>query len=374
MTQSLKPLLRQVTDVSRNIVKRMGLKETVLRLSYEKGIPPSLDEQMLRDIVRERTGGAPAHVVYRRMSGWKKSGAYRLIIRTESNVKLSLIFKNALYSRDEIPALQGLPIQPGIGEYLFLKNATGPGAKFLPATFVASEVTPNEHYQYVMEDLSGRYRTFIDENDRDRVCRALPEIHAAFLALLTDGEQARLLRMDRGFADRLLPYAHRTLEAYEQARHDDAVAALLEIWPAFTTAYERSVDAAYGQQPLTLIHGDCNASNVLFHRKDRSIKFIDLEWAGWGFPHHDLVSLLRGSTAAREAEYLQRFSEGLGRNRLEKDWTIYRHCGLQRALLDAAYVGKQFLETEDNGPQWFPAFVSRACAHAMAIMRTLEHG
>ena len=367
-------LLRRAIEIPWTVVKRLGLKETALRFSYQDGTPPSLDPALLNTVVRDVTGSDPSRILYRQMSGWKKSGAYRLVIRTHANDKLSFIYKNALYSKDEIPALQGLPIQPGIGEYLFLKHTADAKAEYLPTAFHAIEVETNLHFQYIMEDLSGQFRTFINEADRDHLCAALPEIHQSFESWFSTEERERLLRMDRDFADRLIDYAHESLTEYRTKQPDQSVDALLADWPQFSAVFRRSADTAYGNQPLMLIHGDCNASNILFHRKTKAIKLIDLEWAGWGFPHHDLVSILRGIEPSLETQHLKRFSSGLGPDREDLDREIFRHCGLQRALLNAAFVGKQLLNADDNGPQWFASFVNDACGDALRISRSLAQG
>jgi len=350
----------------------MGLKETVLRLSYRRGIPPGLDQETLGRIVWEITAGEVKSVSFRQMSGWKKSGAYRLILRTSAGAKLSLVHKNALYSRDEIPALAGLPITPGLGEYVFFKHSMGKLAGYLPRVFFAEQLEEGRHYQYVMEDLTQNYRGLVGPQDRINLCRTLPDMHASFRRIAAHPDTHKLLRFDRDFTERLLVYCRKSLEANQGAQSRSAIDALLNDWTNFAAVFRASADAIYRSEPLILVHGDCNISNAMCHMATGDLKILDLEWAGWGMPHQDLVSALKGAPAELETRCLEEFSRSQGSGRLDRDLNIYRYCGIQRALLDAGFIGIQILDAKARTPKWFPRIINDSCTKALELSRLLQ--
>ena len=353
-------------------IKRLGLKEAALRLSYRRGLPPGLDRDRLDEIVRELTDGALAGARFRHMSGWKNTGAYRMVLKTSSRPVLTMVYKNAEYSDLEIPALDGLLIQPGVGEYFFFTHAAGPLAKFLPQVLLAEEVTPRVHYRYLMQDLSLDHRNCVGARDTIAICAILPELHRAMQAAAAAAPQAPLVRFDRDFDSQLLGYASRSLEAYQSARADPSVEELLRNWTAVAALYARSSEAAHALQALTTVHGDFNTSNVMVHRGNGSIKVLDLEWAGWGLPHVDLASALIQAPSDLEEECLARFNRQLGDRPLAEDRLIYLHAVLHRSLLNASFVAKQSLCVDKGAPAWFPEFVSRASRNALATFERLN--
>jgi hypothetical protein len=308
------------------------------------------------------------------MSGWKKSGAYRLLLRTTTGAKLSLVYKNALYSRDEIPALAGLPITPGLGEYVFFKHSMGELAGYLPRVFLAEQLEEGRHYQYVMEDLTQNYRGLVGAQDRMNLCGALPDIHDSFKRIAAHPDAQSLLRFDRDFAERLLTYSKNSLEANQGAQSGTAMNALLHDWTNFADVILASADAIYRSEPLILIHGDCNITNAMRHKATGELKILDLEWAGWGVPHQDLVSALKGASSDLEMRCLEEFSHRHGNRRPERDLNIYRYCGIQRALLDAGFIGMQILDAKARTPKWFPRLIEGSCTKALELSRILDIG
>jgi hypothetical protein len=362
------PLLRPV----RSAIKVMGLREIVLRLSYRRGIPPGLERNALSRIVFEMTGGELKSVSFRQMSGWKKSGAYRLLLRTSTGAKLSLVYKNAHYTSLEIPALAGLPITPGLGEYVFFKRSMSERIDYLPRAFLAEELEDGRHYQYLMEDLTRDYRGLVGPQDRIDLCGILQDMHASFEKISALAVTRTLLRFDRDFVEKLLGYSQKSLEAHRGGPSAPAINALLNDWTDVTAIFRAAADAVNRSEPLILIHGDCNITNAMRHKRTGEFKIIDLEWAGWGFPHQDLVSALKGAPADIEARSLAEFSRRRGEGRLERDTNIYRYCAIQRALLDAGFIGMQMLDAKARTPKWFPDLIDSSCNKALELSRLLK--
>ena len=326
-----------------------------MRLAYRRGIPPGLDLELLQKIVKRITDSGLRSTQYRQMSGWKKSGAYRLLLRTSAGKSLSLVYKNAVYSEDEIPALVDLPIMPGAGEYFFFRHSSKNLANYFPRVYCSEELKKKQHFRYVMEDLTQTYRVLVSDQDRVSLCRALPKIHATFESLASHPDSQNLLKYDRMFADWLLVYSLKSLQALQELQLGPSIDCLLNDWETFSDIFHAGTEAVYKTQPLTLIHGDCNISNAMCHKDKGSFKILDLEWAGWGVPHHDLVSALDGAPAELKARCVEDFSINQGKGRLDRDWHIYCYCAIQRALLDAGFVGKQILNSTARTPKWFPS-------------------
>jgi hypothetical protein len=108
------------------------------------------------------------------------------------------------------------------------------------------------------------------------------------------------------------------------------------------------------------------------HKRSGEFKILDLEWAGWGLPHQDLVSALKGAPVEIEGRCLAEFSRRRGDGRLARDSNIYRYCAMQRALLDAGFIGMQMLDASARTPKWFPRLIDRSCAKALKLSNELE--
>ena len=353
-------------------VKSLGLREVALRFTFRRGIPPGLDTAALRQAVAGLDENDVKTSKYRQMSGWKKSGAYALRLRSRAHGKLSLVFKNASYAPDEIPALVGLPLTPGLGEYLFFRHATGESARYLPRIFFAEQAPTSPHYRYLMEDLSATHRALTSFNDRHQLCRALPAMHESFKDLADQAPFQQLARFDRAFNERLLTYTWQGITAYQQSRPSPQVDALLADWRRVATRIQTNADEVYRNEPLTLIHGDCNLSNAMCDKRSGAIKVLDLEWAGWGLPHQDLASVLHGAPEELEAQCVAEYSASQGADRLARDWRNYRFCVIQRALLDAGFIARQMLDRTARVPQWFPNLINASCANVMQMSRVMK--
>lgn len=354
-------------------LKRLGLKEAILRFSYRKGLPRGVSPNMVESFLCHHGGGELVAVQYCHMSAWKNAGSYKLVLRCRPCRVVRLVFKNAKYSDIEIPALMGLPVMPGAAEYFFFTQTNTPAYCFLPEIYHAEEVTPKAHYQYLMQDLSVDHRTYVGPTDLVNICEFLPRLQEALLESAKNTDGSPLNRYDRDFDDQLLRYAHRSLDAYRAKHWDPEVERLVSQWAEFADHYDRSSEMAYLYQPLTVVHGDFNTGNMMIHRRDDSIRVFDLEWAGWGLPHGDLASALIGAPPDVEESCLASFHRTLGLHTLDEDRAILRHARLQRAVLNASFVAKQLLSAQGRViPDWFAKFVSDESQRAFDILECLR--
>jgi hypothetical protein len=240
------------------------------------------------------------------LSGWKAAGSYRLLLQVKGGRRWRLIYKNAVYSTDQIPALAKLPVIPGPPEYLVYSNAGGPLGQYLPAVYLCSEIVPGRHYQYLLEDLGQAYRKITSLEAILSAVAELPSIHRALCEWSRSVDENRLLRYGLEFSVAFQEYALETLERYAQKTANEAVSEVCQLWPRISEVYLCEEFQEIGT--ACSIHGDFNPANVLVHnRYPHRIKLLDWEWAGLGMPHADLASLIGGRKREIEHQALSFF-------------------------------------------------------------------
>jgi hypothetical protein len=310
----------------------------------KNGLPDGIDLDTINNLTLRHFEGHISHISHLHISGWKKSGAYKLYLQTEKNHTRTLIFKNAVYYYDHIPALDGLPINPGPAEYQIYKNANGNLSKYLPKVYLCREIVPNRHYQYILEDLDGEYQRNTSPETIFNTINEMPAIHLALNESLPDLNQNDLPKYDRKYSIDLLQYVRKNLEHYHQKSGSKTVSTLLKLWPGILKIY--NMDKFHDSKSTQLIHGDFNSANVLIHKKNlKQIKLIDWEWAGMGTLCADLASLLKGTLSGIEKDALAAFSKLNNDNRADiiKE-RLYHWCKMERGLLDAAFCAAQVMK------------------------------
>lgn len=308
------------------------------------GIPPGLTPSILDDVCREEMAESLTSTAYVHLSGWKETGSYRLHLTTSSGRRWRVIYKNASYRLDQIPALEGLPLKPGPPEYVVYAHAIEPLAAYLPHVYYAHEPAPGVQFQYIMEDLGQGYRRASEAADRLRVVEELPTIHRAMADWLSSVDDRDLLRYDAAFSSDLLTYTHTNLVTYADKTDDETAQEALARWTKIADVYENGLSVF--ECPAIPIHGDSNPANVMISRTDPTqLKLIDWEWAGIGFAHADLASLLKRSPSMLEAQALERYAQYNDMLTLAEHRRLYEWCQLQRGLLDIGFVARQHLTT-----------------------------
>lgn len=325
-----------------------------------EGVPEGIDFETLNELCLQRLGKPLAHVSHVHLSGWKAAGSYRLLLRAKGSRRWRLIYKNAVYSTDHIPALAKLPVVPGPPEYLVYSNAAGPLGQYLPAVYLCSEIVPGRHYQYLLEDLGQAYRKSTNLEAILGIVAELPSIHQAFGAWSRSVDQDRLLRYGHEFSVAFSEYARETLEGYAQKTANEAVSEVCRLWPRISGVYLREEFQEIGT--ACSIHGDFNPANVLVHSKyPHRVKLVDWEWAGLGMPHADLASLLGGRKPEIEQQALSLFLRQDTNLPLNENRRLYQWCNLERGLLNAAFCAAQSMAR--------PALTTR-----ISLARLVENG
>jgi hypothetical protein len=322
------------------------------------GVPKGLTLDLLARLCQNAQGAALRQVSYVHLSGWKTSGAFRLFLQTDHGTEWRLVYKNAFYSADQIPALKGLPLLPGPPEHLIHDLRKGPIVEFLPKDYWSQEVQADTLYRYLWEDLAEEY----DRPNRKQylmsAAERLPALQRALKESLDERAATGLLRFDRASGSALIGYAEPSLSEYAEETSDPLVRQAMDLWPQLSSFYQS--DEFRENRPEGFIHGDYNPSNIYVHAKDnRRIKVVDWEWAGRGVPHADLASLTTGCDRTFQQEALKHFAAGSEEMSLSEHWKWYRWCQFERGLLDAAFLARQQMKSQRR-VAWMPGRIQTA--------------
>jgi hypothetical protein len=316
------------------------IKTAQPRRALIEGLPPGLESPVLRQVVTERFKVQPVEVAHMRITNWRLSGAYRVFIKDDTGKRLSLIYKNAIYSPERTPGLRGFPSLPGGPEYSIYRLAREPLKKYLPYVFYSQEVTPGVHYQYLLEDLVDEYRRPISQTDKLILTAMIPELHRAMAEWLHIPEQIKLLAYDLDYAKRLQNYVQSHFEKYLENHTDRRIHHILRHWPDMCALLEDE-DYFTIQSPGP-IHGDFRPLNILLHRRDpERIKLVDWEWAGIGLAQNDLASLLWRVSSDIERRALEQYAQRVPNLTLDDHKRLYWRCRMERGLQEAAIVAAQ---------------------------------
>lgn len=340
------------------------------------GLPPGLDVSTVNDLCLEHLGEPLRRASYTHASGWKALGAYGLLLRGAGGSTWRLIYKDAEYSSEQIPALGGLPLRPGPPEYLVYNQPHGPLADYLPTVYSCIEVVPGRHYRYLLEDLREEYQrlsTFTGAIHAENVVQAvrqLPTLYGALEACCAKASPAQMLDFGTEFSTGLLGYARRNLEQSGESSSDETVSRVLGRWAQLSEVYLRP--GLHEDQSGQLIHGDCHTGHIYVRRdQPAQIKVIDWEWAGRGRPHYDLAALLESTKATIEEEALASYADQQGQISLAEHKLRYEWCQMQRGLLTAAFLARQQAESPRRA-SWVPIRIRRALERVLLAEERLR--
>jgi len=327
-------------------------------------LPDGIAIDTLRQVCASQCGSPFSRVSCTHISGWKGSGSYRLVLKTVDWTNWSLIYRNALYRPQEIPALAGLPVQPGPPEYHVYCHARGPMAPYLPEVYSCIELVPGAHYQYLLEDLEQDYRIGCSQAAILRAAAALPAVHRTLASWAADVGRDGMLRYDRAFSIALEQFAADHLQRYALSSGSGIVRKACEMLPEIGRVHRRLLERFDG--PGVVIHGDYNTSNILVHRRRRgAMKLIDWEWAGVGLAHADLASLLKAAVPDVERQALAIYAGLQPQLSTAEHRLRYLWCKLERALLDASFLAAQCSAGKSAGRFSLPRYIEDSAARAL---------
>lgn len=332
------------------------------------GLPPGLDSELFRGIAHSEGRLDVFQASYEHLSNWKPTGAYRVVARSKSGRRWTAVYKNADYGLDSVPAQQNLPAFIGRPEFSVLGSSGGALATFLPSVFWRERAGDNT-FRYLMEDLHWSWYRPITRGDLLAAAAVLPELHAGLSERFVEGTED-LINYDRDYSVSLREYVHNSVVGFLE-RHPDPIAT--DLWKRWPDLVEVHSDAAPPpEMGNRLIHGDFNTANLYLHWRNRRLKAVDWEWAGVGYPHTDLASVLKHASPSVQDRALAAYAANNEEFSLSEHRSVYAWCRLQDAIRDAGYVAAQFLDFEHT-PRVAPAdYLARSLRRAEEAARMLD--
>lgn len=330
------------------------------------GAPPGMPDAALSVVGHRADAASVTSVRHRHLSGWKTSGAYQVVLGQGGN-EWSVIFKDAQYGAAHRHALEGLPLFPGAPEALVCA-ASEELATWVPRCWW-SDAEPPGRYRYLLEDLSVGYTRTVP-GARRRMARMLPHLHHDLESTLRDHPD--LLDHD-AVRDAAVQFGvHGAARLVEATGGGDVIAELAAAEPLL-----RSVLSQVGERlagvPTTVVHGDLNPANVLWHRSgDGRVRLLDWEWAGAGLAHHDLASLLKHATWRTEVVVVLEYARVQRGVPVHTHLAAYGWCKLQRGLVDTGFFARQMLGGETVGDFAISRHVDAAAQRTLDAVRWLR--
>lgn len=330
------------------------------------GPPPGV-EWIDLDELCERLVGAPLRsVCHQHTSGWKSSGAYRVVLTGATGATREIFCKVNDHRPEEIAALEDLPVTVGPPELAVLRAARyAPVKAHVPALY--SFTRQGEVRTTLFMESLGRTWHSCTTWPRD-VIRAASEA-ATVQTMLREqfGESPpdELIRYDGAFSTALNGYALDHLKAYSAHVSDELVDQVLARWNEVADACLVAND----RRTPTIVHGDFNLANVFMHVSRQRLKVLDWEWAGIGDGYRDLAALLKRAPRQVELDALRAYHRVAGG---EPDWGHYQKLQVERGLLDASFLSVQFLDAVDTPRMNMPRFIRTSLRRAISGLDELR--
>lgn len=334
------------------------------------GLPPSTTFELVNDICIKQTGQRLHRVSYQHLSGWKATGAFRLFAELSDGQKWTVIFKNAVYDYAHIPAVDGLPVRPGPPEYAVYAGQGTSLSAYLPEVYWAATIIPGKHYRYFLEDLHSAFKPLsYSSPDIPEIAARLPALHAAMQTWQEEYGESELLEYGPRFSEQLAAYAAKHMDRYLKIRLNEDVKKFMGLWDRITAVYQQLAEAS--RQVLGPVHGDLSPANIYVSQSEPvSIKVLDWEWAGVGFPQADLAALVKRSSPELEQRALFRYCEEQPALTVKEHRQLFEWCQLERGILDAGFLAKQ--QVDSTGPSdSVDRYISRSLQRAWQAYQTL---
>lgn len=331
------------------------------------GLPPTLEPTVIDRVAGQLSASRLHATSYQSLTTWKDTGTFRVTLRFDEGRVRRVIYKRAVYSLDEIPANEGLPVRQGPPEQLVAQTTEGPLVRFIPRCYWVEVDESAQHFDYVWEDLGVDHEHFLgypETNSMTDIAGSLVAMHGA-LRTQFDGNEQDFLHYDQPYCEELWEYTIHSLTSYADQTGDRSTRALLgrreEVGEVF-------LDPTFHKgRPVQPIHGDCNGTNIWVHSEggELRMKAVDWEWAGYGLPHADIISIVRWSSEMERDAFVERYCASAGLTDVERQRRWLRRANMERAVLDAGFLSKQYLDPK-RSQEWFRGFIAASLEQLLA--------
>jgi hypothetical protein len=358
-------LLRKLKPLILN--KNNQASQQKVNCEPERGLPPGIDWDTLSTLCKTYLSNEMGGVSYQHLSAWKVSGAYRLFIHLANGKDQQLIFKESRYNEDEIPGMIGLPVNLAIPEFIIYQQNLEQPLLFLPKVFLAEEIEVGKKYRFVFEDLSQEYKRIDQGQAILNVMTQFADIYNEFINWSHQVNLTGLIHYDKNYSHLLQKYAYENISQLDPSVVDPIYYQVLNHWSDICSIH--MMEEFYENSQNHLIHGDLNYSNIHLHQRDpKLIKIVDWEWAGFGSPLSDFVSLTKGSPPnLKTAAYKKLVDISLADspfNNIFQDRIRLRRtinwCHIERGMLDAGFLSAQYSKSSHQARYNLPKAINRA--------------
>ena len=279
------------------------------------------------------------NTAYRHLSGWKKTGAYRIFITLKNKKNFLLIYKLDNFSLENMPALEGLPVKLGKIEYLLYSLPFSPMNVYLPMVYYVKKGDNPRGYQYYLEDLKSDYENILFD-DKSSILFAAKKIKEITFFLTKWKENYKIddfTIYNTKIKEEFKTYALRNFKSLQMKKPSIVLENVINKWDEISDLYINYITP--DEKNLPTIHGDFNRSNFWLNTHNKNIiKATDWEWSRIGLPHSDLASLLIGQPNHFEKEALLEFSKCFDDYTLKENHEYYLYSKMERAILDCSYL------------------------------------
>jgi len=326
ITYSLNEFLYKVLIYSKNRYRRYRVNKVI---KIRKGLPGNIDQRLINKVCKHHFQSEVHSTKFQKLSGWKRTGTYRLFITLRNNQRKQLIYRHCSYNYDDFPALKGYPVTLGPVEFVIGNVNNESINDFLPTTLWSNH-DKDDVYRYITEDLTTR-------NYKARM--ALGE--SIVFHLLSLNQALNNSNLDKN----LFP-------KYDMAYSQNLIGYISALWDhSWETKYNLSyqklksisdvyLEIASQERRTGLIHGDFNESNILFKYKNGRyiLKVVDWEWAGIGTIHSDLAAYFRSANHPHLNASLNELAKLQPWETYEYHYKWMYWAFLDRAFLDLSYM------------------------------------
>ena len=309
------------------------------------GPPPGADPNVLTDVAQKLLDAPPRIYQHASVSGYKEATAFVVWAEAASGKTARFFFKDVNLSPEHYPAVVGFPGLPGLPEAAIYGKPNDEVRAFLPGVHALVELEPEVRYQYFLADLNATHRWGFKKDDILWAVDRLLDVSAGIATWIDDNSADQLIKYDGEFPQVFVGYAHDALSRFNDRTNDARTARLLDRWDAVTSLYL----AETPDHADDAIHGDFRRDNMFHDRRDATrITVVDWEYAGLGWIHNDLASLLKLSGPEVAEPALARIAAARPQRSPDEHWRLLQRCRIERGLLDAALVANQRMAKSDN--------------------------
>lgn len=298
-----------------------------------KGTPCHLEWEFVNKVCKQKFDRDLISIENQKLSGWKKTGTYRLLITLEDWKKTSLIYRHCDYNTKDFPALISYPVKLGPAEYEIAKTSNNKLMGYLPKTYwVDHNYNDTGIYRYIQEDLSLKGYDSISGLDKHII---------QFVVLLKN----KLNELN----------ISKNIPKYDYNYSSNIVDLLIDLWnPKWNKEYNLSynhlknitktfLEVSMHDIEKQLIHGDFNNANILVKPINGKyiFKIVDWEWAGIGIVHSDIAAYFRNANYPNLKNYISKNLKQIPQATLDYHYKWLNWAFMNRALIDISYMAGQ---------------------------------